>query len=213
MPRTSGATGEEDGKGIDDPLQLRRGGVQAANDGGQRDVEDRVVEADEQKRDAQDGERGPGAAPREIAGVWALASPRSDRSLIIPMLWSGRSDRWRFGPRCQRGAVIRSCASWAGAPGPRYILRPYALTAAPLRPSEQVGSRASLVWNGLRSHPLRTGRRCRPRNSRSRAAPPRCAAPTRVPASAVGAGLGEPDRSPDDMGAGTGGAGTSTRSM
>ena len=52
-------TSEEDRKGIDDPLQLGRGRVQVADDRRQGHVENRVVEADQQQGDAQNGQGHP----------------------------------------------------------------------------------------------------------------------------------------------------------
>ena len=53
--------GEDEHVDVDDPLQLRRRSVEVALDRRQRDVEDRVVEADHEQRQAEDGERPPAA--------------------------------------------------------------------------------------------------------------------------------------------------------
>ena len=51
--------GEHDRVRVDDPLQLRPLGTEVADDRRQRDVEDRVVDADDDEREAEDGERHP----------------------------------------------------------------------------------------------------------------------------------------------------------
>ena len=59
--------GEQQHVDVDDPLQLRRGSVEIALERGQRDVEDRVVEPDDEQRQAQDGERPPAAGVERFA--------------------------------------------------------------------------------------------------------------------------------------------------
>ena len=56
--------GEDEHVGVDDPLQRGGGGGEIALERRQRDVEDRVVEADHDQRDAEDGERPPAARIR-----------------------------------------------------------------------------------------------------------------------------------------------------
>ena len=51
--------GEHDRVRVDDPLQLRALGAEVAHDRRQRDVEDRVVDADDDEREAEHGERHP----------------------------------------------------------------------------------------------------------------------------------------------------------
>src|SRR5205085_984618 len=53
---------EDEHVGVDDPLQLRRRSAEVVLEGGERDVEDGVVEADRQQRCREDEERPP--APR-----------------------------------------------------------------------------------------------------------------------------------------------------
>ena len=54
--------GEDDRVAVDDPLELAVGGVQALARGGQRHVEDRVVDADHEEAEGQHGERPPAIA-------------------------------------------------------------------------------------------------------------------------------------------------------
>ena len=49
LPATSSSPRENKRVGIDDPLQLARGGVQIPHQRGQRDVEDGVVQIDDQQ--------------------------------------------------------------------------------------------------------------------------------------------------------------------
>ena len=50
---------EHDDVRVDDPLQIGAAGAEVAHDRGQRDVEDRVVDRDDDERHAEDGERVP----------------------------------------------------------------------------------------------------------------------------------------------------------
>ena len=50
--------GEDERVGVDDPLELRDGGVELLLDGGKRDVHDGDVHGDEQQAHAADGEDG-----------------------------------------------------------------------------------------------------------------------------------------------------------
>ena len=63
--------GEHERVDGDDPLQLRLGGVQLARQRGDRDVEARVADEDDQQAQAQDGEGPP--APR--VGLVVLVRP------------------------------------------------------------------------------------------------------------------------------------------
>ena len=58
-PKGEQKSGEDDGIGVDDPLQLSRCGVQAANDRRQRHVENGAVQTDEQQGDAENRQGGP----------------------------------------------------------------------------------------------------------------------------------------------------------
>ena len=58
--------GEDEHVGVDDPLELRARGMKVALERGQRNIEDRVVERDDEQREAEDEERPPAAG---IGGV------------------------------------------------------------------------------------------------------------------------------------------------
>ena len=60
-PAVSSSAGEDEHVGVDDPLQLRGTTRRGRLERRQRDVEDRVVEPDDQQREAQDDERPPAA--------------------------------------------------------------------------------------------------------------------------------------------------------
>jgi len=59
VPAEQQQAGEDERVGVDDPLQVARRRSQAAADGGQRHVDDRVVDADDQHRQAEDHEDPP----------------------------------------------------------------------------------------------------------------------------------------------------------
>ena len=56
--------GEHQRVGVDDPLQLAGARVQLLDQRGQRDVEDRVVDAHDEQAEAEDGEDPPAALVR-----------------------------------------------------------------------------------------------------------------------------------------------------
>jgi hypothetical protein len=65
--------GEHQHVGVDDPLELRAGCTEVALERGQRHVEDRVVERDDEQRQTQDHE-GPPAAGIGFGG-WHWRAP------------------------------------------------------------------------------------------------------------------------------------------
>ena len=70
-------TGEHDGVGVDDPLQLRAIGAELADDRRERDVEDRVVDADHHQRQAQHAERPP-ASTVDAVGAGRHGTPGAE---------------------------------------------------------------------------------------------------------------------------------------
>ena len=75
--------GEDDGVGVDDPLELGRRGLQVAHEGREGDVEDRVVEGHHEERDAQDPEDQPTPAGRRRTGRLGLPGRRQCRHTPI----------------------------------------------------------------------------------------------------------------------------------
>ena len=76
--------GEDEHVGVDDPLQLRARGMKVALERGERNIEDRVVERDDEQRKAQDDERPPAAGIGGfgsvgcITGSWAELMKRNE---------------------------------------------------------------------------------------------------------------------------------------
>ena len=59
LPHVRSKPGEHERVAVDDPLQLAVGGVEVVHDRGDRDVEHRVVEHDDEQAEAQDDEDPP----------------------------------------------------------------------------------------------------------------------------------------------------------
>ena len=105
-PEREQQTGEDDGIGVDDPLQLGRRRMQAADDRRQSDVQDRVVEADEQQGHTQDSQRG---STPVVGHAGALDLPPPRRVGVLKACWVGdhhpaRADP-RVSPRPRMGAA------------------------------------------------------------------------------------------------------------
>ena len=172
--------GEHEHVDVDDPLQLRGGGVEVALQRRQRDVEDRVVEPDHEQRQAEDGERPP------AAGVGASLETRLFRFITRPTVQRRDSEtqasRFEIQRRTRttsksRPLIRPSVCSWSllqcgsGAPEMNQAeplsatIPPYSRSAAQDRPR--------LRREASRSSPTPSAARARP----SGAAPGRCRRP------------------------------------
>ena len=121
--------GEHQDVGVDDPLQLRRRGVEVAHQGRQRDVQDQAVDRGDQHRQAHDGQCPMPPAIRHrhklrrddtvtpptsaVASVHAGVAPWRSTSIAGPAA-SVRSGR-RGGARTRSHAG--ACGSWRSARG------------------------------------------------------------------------------------------------